>query len=191
MRRAWLAVLLPILVPRAEAADLTAAERERARSLPHFATAAARMQNGRLLHGNLVILAYDHGHVRVEFAGLDADGATSVQAEFGLADAQVTDRGALRAQFRAPEGPEGRYANHGTLVADGLVRGASLVRSDLRVDPDGLFALELEGVEDGRSVPVMVFGRALGTCWATRKSTLKRVVDLTKRPDCQRLFGGL
>lgn len=177
----------------AQAAEpvLSAPERERARSLPHYATAAVRMPDGAVHHGNLVVAAYDDGRVRIEFSAVDEHGGGSVQGELGLANAQVTDRGELRARYRAPEGPSARYANHGTLVADGLARGAFVVRSDFRVDADGLFALEVQGEEYGRALPLQVYGRVIGTCWANDGGTLKRVVDFTRRPDCQRLFGHL
>jgi hypothetical protein len=185
------ALLLAGATARAAGPELTAAESARARSLPHFATAGVQLPDGRLLYGNLVIAAHDDGPVRVEFSAVDESGDAGVQGEILLANPEVTDEGALRARFRAPDGPAARYANLGTLTGDGLARGASAVWVDLRMDRDGLFALDLAGEEDGRVAAVQVFGRALGVCWANARGTLKRVADLTKRPDCQRLFGGL
>jgi hypothetical protein len=192
MKEATVAVLLLMAAgAHAAEAELTAAETARARSLPHFATAGVRLPDGRLLYGNLVIAAYDDGRVRVEFSAVDADGGGRVQGEIALAHPEVTDEGSIRARFRAPDGAAARYANHGTLEGDGLARGASAVRSDLRMDRDGLFVLDLVGDEDGRVTAVQVFGRVLGVCWANERGTLKRVTDLSKRPDCLRLFGGL
>jgi hypothetical protein len=192
MKEAMVATLLLAgAAARAAGPELTAAETARARSLPHFATAGVRLPDGRLLHGNLVIAVQEDGRVRVEFSAVDANCDGGVQGELALANPEMTEEGALRARFRAPNGPAARYANHGTLAGDGWARGAAVVRSDLRMDPDGLFVLDLVGDEDGRVAAVQVFGRALGVCWANDRGTLKRVTDLSKRPDCQRLFRGL
>jgi hypothetical protein len=194
MKNILAAALLVAILPAAQAAEplLGAAERDRARSLPHYATAGVQLPDGRLLYGNLVIAAYDDGRIRVEFSAVDANGDGGLQGELALANPEVTDEGVLRAQFRAPNGPAARYANHGTLAGDGLARGASVVRSDLRMDRDGLFALDVLGRDEaGEPVVLAVFGRAIGTCWADDGGTLRRVADLSKRPDCLRLFGGL
>src|SRR5688572_10616078 len=189
MKRAFAAALLLTAVPvaHAGAGALTAAERARAQGLPHYATAGVRLPDGSVGWGSLVIAAYDDGRVRVELAASDG-----VQGELALTGPEVADDGALRERFRAPAGPTARYANHGTLAVPGRGRSMSVLRSDLRMDGDGLFALDLEGQgADGATVALAVFGRALGVCWANERGTLKRVTDLSKRPDCRRLFGGL
>jgi hypothetical protein len=192
MKGAWVTlVLLAAGDARAGGPVLTAAETARARSLPHYATAGVQMPDGRIFYGNLVIAAYDGGRVRVEFSAVETGGSGTVQGELALGSPESTDEGVLRARFRAPDGAAARYANHGTLVGDGLGQGASAIRSDLRMERDGLFVLDVVGEDAGRVAGVQVFGRALGVCWATERGTLRRVADLAKRPDCLRLFGDL
>ena|SRR5689334_17106887 len=183
-----MALLLLAAAPAALGAEppLTAAERSRARNLPHYATAGARLPDGSVAYGNLVIAAYDDGRVRVELSA-----AGGVQAELGLTSPQVSD-GGLRSRFRAPQGDAARYANQGTLAVPGRGASIAVLGSDLRMDADGLFALDLQGQDEtGEPIELAVFGRAIGTCWANERGTLKRVADLERRPDCRRLFGGL
>jgi len=187
MKRALALVLLAAAPAFGADPTLTAAERSRAQRLPHYATAGVRLPDGSVAYGNLVVAAYDDGRVRIEFSS-----AGGVQGDLALAAPELTDRGGLRSRFRAPSGPAARYANHGTLAVPGRGSSVRVVRSDLRVDEDGLFALDLEGTDpEGAAVVLAVFGRVLGTCWKDDAGTLKRVTDLSKRPDCQRLFGGL
>jgi hypothetical protein len=189
MKTTLLAPLLLAGVPLLSAAEpaLTAAERDRARSIPHHATAGVRLPDGSVAYGALVIAAHDDGRVRVELSA-----AGGVQAEMALAAPDMAHGGSLRSRFRAPAGPASRYANHGTLAVPGRGRAVHVVGSDLRMDADGLFVLDLEGADAGGApVALAAFGRVIGTCWKDDAGTLKRVADLTQRPDCLRLFGGL
>jgi hypothetical protein len=169
---------------------LTSAEKARARALPHYATAGFELDGGVVVYGALVIQAFDDGPARVEFRG--SSGATSgfVAGSFDLAAPEV-EGGTLRAVTAVEAGGKGLYRNHGSLsVAAG--EAASIVDSSLRVDQDGLFALDVVGRDlSGATRSVRAFGRVVGTCWTVRNDTVRRVADLGKRPDCMRLFGGL
>jgi hypothetical protein len=181
-----------LLCAGAQAAQpvLTSAEQARARALPHYATAGFALEGGEVVYGAVVITAFDDGSARVEFRG--SSGATSgfVAGSFDLA-APAIEGGALRAVTTVEAGVKGVYRNHGSLsVSTG--EGASIVDSSLRVDQDGLFALDVVGRDvRGATRSVHAFGRVVGTCWTVRNDTVRRVADLAKRPDCMRLFGGL
>ena len=169
---------------------LSSAERARAQALPHHATAAFELEDGQVLYGALVIAAYDDGTARVEFRGSDDSIRTVVAGSFDLSRPQLDGQN-LRARVAAEEGRSDPYRNHGT-VSLPAAPGVSIVETDLRVDGDGLFALDLAGADSERGPRrLRAFGRAIGTCWAAENDTLKRVADISKRPDCRRLFGHL
>jgi hypothetical protein len=147
----------------------------------------------RALAAALLVAALPVAHGAAEtLTAVERARAQSLLGELALTGPEVAGDGSLRSRFRAPAGPAARYANHGTLAVPGRGHSVGVGRSDLRMDGDGLFALDLEGTDpDGATVALAVFGRVVGTCWTDDAGTLKRVADLSTRPDCQRLFGGL
>jgi hypothetical protein len=169
---------------------LTGAERARARALPHHATAGFELEDGSVVYGAVVIAAFDDGTARVEFRGAGAAAPGAVSGTFDLAEA-VASAGTLRAETSLARAADGRYANHGTLRTPGG-DAVPVAESSLRVDEDGLFALDVVGVDTGRGPQrLRAFGRVIGTCWAVANDTVKRVADVSRRPDCRRLFGRL
>jgi hypothetical protein len=167
---------------------LTGAERARARALPHYATAGFELEGGAVVYGAVVIAAFDDGTARVEFRGAGDAAQGAVSGTFDLAEA-VASAGTLRAETSLARAAKGRYANHGTVRTPGG-DAVAIDESSLRVDEDGLFALEVVGADAGRGPQrLRAFGRVIGTCLSVADDTVKRVADVTKRPDCQRLFG--
>jgi hypothetical protein len=177
---------------------LSQADRVRANELPHYATARFELDTGEVWYGSMVIAVYDGGEARVEFAGGDETMQDVVAGNFELVG--QTDGRALHARFSAEGGPQALQANHGTLSlsrrnterAEAAAALSPVVETELRVDEDGSFALAVVGVNPSRNrVQVRAFGRAVGVCWTTENHTLKRVADMSGRPDCQRLIGHL